>query len=71
MFYARGDVSGVKWKVESKVAGSSEMNGWRRVRLAVVAFGLGAMLSGCGIFGCSGAASNGGFLGGCGAGMRF
>ncbi|MDR5749639.1 hypothetical protein [Caballeronia sp. LZ024] len=61
----------MKWKVESKVAGSSEMNGWRRARMAVVALGLAAMLSGCSIFGCGGAASNGGFFGGCGAGMRF
>jgi hypothetical protein len=29
------------------------------------------MLSGCGLFGCGGAASNGGYFGGCGAGMRF
>jgi hypothetical protein len=44
---------------------------WRRLRLAVVALGMAALLAGCGIFGCGGAATNGGAFGGCGAGMRF
>ena len=44
---------------------------WRRLRLAVAVLGVAALVAGCGIFGCSGSATNGGAFGGCGAGMRF
>jgi hypothetical protein len=44
---------------------------WRRVRAAVVVIGVAALLSGCGLFGCGGAGSNGGFLAGCAVGTRF
>jgi hypothetical protein len=44
---------------------------WRRLRLVVAVLGVTALLSGCGIFGCGGSATNGGAFGGCGAGMRF
>ena len=63
--------SKVETKAGARIGSSGEVNGWRRVRAAVVALGLAAMLSGCGLFGCGGAASNGGYFGGCGAGMRF
>jgi hypothetical protein len=43
----------------------------RRLKLAAVAMGVAALVSGCGIFGCGGSATNGGAFGGCGAGMRF
>jgi hypothetical protein len=43
----------------------------RRIGMGTLALGMAALLSGCGIFGCGGAATNGGFLGGCEAGMRF
>jgi hypothetical protein len=43
----------------------------RRLKLAAVAVGVAALVSGCGIFGCGGSATNGGAFGGCGAGMRF
>jgi hypothetical protein len=43
----------------------------RRLKLAAVAVGVAALVSGCGIFGCAGSATNGGAFGGCGAGMRF
>jgi hypothetical protein len=47
------------------------MRSWRRLGLGVAALGITALLSGCGIFGCSGSATNGAAFGGCGAGMRF
>lgn len=37
----------------------------------VVSIGLLFMLSGCGLLGCNGAASNGGGFGGCHVGTRF
>lgn len=60
--------------VKESVEGGVEMNGrnaWRRVRAAVVAIGMAALMSGCGLFGCGGAGSNGGFLAGCAVGTRF
>jgi hypothetical protein len=44
---------------------------WRRLGQGVVALGIATLLSGCGIFGCGGSATNGAAFGGCGAGMRF
>jgi hypothetical protein len=39
--------------------------------MGALALGMAVLLGGCGIFGCGGNATNGGFFGGCGAGMRF
>jgi hypothetical protein len=44
---------------------------WRRLGQGVIALGIATLLSGCGIFGCGGSATNGAAFGGCGAGMRF
>jgi hypothetical protein len=63
MFYARGSESDVKDKVD--------VHQWRRARTAIVAAALAALLTGCGIFGCAGGATNGAAAGGCAAGLRF
>ena len=55
----------------SHTQGSARNDNWRRLKLAVVVLGVTALLTGCGIFGCGGSATNGGAFGGCGAGMRF
>jgi hypothetical protein len=43
----------------------------RLLRALVAVAILSVLLSGCGIFGCSGAGGNGGFAAGCGVGTRF
>jgi hypothetical protein len=63
-------LSGVIEAVEVR-SKSKERNTWRRVRAAFVVIGLVVSLSGCGLFGCGAAGSNGAFLGGCAVGTRF
>ncbi|WP_167389060.1 hypothetical protein [Caballeronia ptereochthonis] len=43
----------------------------RSLRAVAVVLAASTMLSGCGLFGCGGFATNGGGFGGCSVGTRF
>ncbi|MDR5762514.1 MULTISPECIES: hypothetical protein [unclassified Caballeronia] len=43
----------------------------RYLRFAILAVTVSLALSGCGLFGCGGVATNGGGFGGCSVGTRF
>jgi hypothetical protein len=47
------------------------MNPLYHLRIAAVILAASFALGGCGLFGCSGVATNGGGFGGCSVGTRF